>query len=511
MGRFSLRFELLDEVVISSRAASAGGQPGLDYLPGANLLGAVAAVLYRTLSRRDAWTLFHSGQVRFGNALPALDGEPAWPLPLCWHRSADQPGWCERGRIRADHVHNLMHGCPDVPPPATLPLPQGYVALSGQYLKPKMLFRMKTVVSRENGHPAEERTFGYESLAEGQHFLGEIAYDAEVATGLVTALETFFAARPILHFGRSRSAQYGRVRCEPVAQPLAHPPRLDLAGPELSLWLLSDLAAYDRHGFPTLTPAAEDLGLPPADPLPRQTFAASRAYSPYNGFHQLYGSERQVLSQGSVLAYRLREPLDAAAWADLTARVERGLGLHREAGLGRCALAPALLATRHPCFAETAPATPATPAPGLPDHPLARWLLDAAETRSVQGGMRHWAGQALAELDQLERNARRLNGLREDQAASPGRSQWGRVAEAARQATAAPHSHRRLREALFGDANAVCRIHPEDWNRPTANAAGHPLTYRDWLETKLAERPEDAPSAIGLLAELAQRRLAAKP
>src|SRR5579885_854668 len=66
MKRKVLRLTLLDDVALSERAASAGPHLGLDYIPGATLLGAAARRLYDSLSRDDAFLAFHSGKVRFG-------------------------------------------------------------------------------------------------------------------------------------------------------------------------------------------------------------------------------------------------------------------------------------------------------------------------------------------------------------------------------------------------------------------------------------------------------------
>lgn len=505
MGQLSLAFALIDEVVISRRSASSGGQPGLDYLPGAHLLGALAAALYRELPREDTWLMFHSGKLRFGNALPLTrDGEPAWPWPLCWHQDAAQ-----RDEFAVDRIVNLLHT--QAPTTDHLPpLAEGYISLSGGFYRPRAAFRMKSAISPDTGRLDDSGGFGYESLSEGQHFHAAITYDDDVPARVLAPLTAFFAAHPTLSFGRSRSAQYGRVACTPTA---AHPaiPMQPEPGLEFSLWLLADLAACDEHGFPTLSPSGRDLGLADADLVAEKTFLRQRSYSPYNSFHGLYGTERQVLVQGSVLTYRLHQPLTAADWTAMRQRVERGLGLYRESGLGRCALAPSLLATPHPEFAPATTACAAYADPiAAPDHPLARWLLHATESGSLRGGMKQWATQALWELEQLERNARRLSGLREDQPASPARSQWGRVAEAARRAAAADSGFQTLHAELFGETSPICRLHDEDWSRPTATRDGQALTYRDWLHHKMAERPADAPSAIGLLADMAQRRLSAK-
>ena len=87
MKGFDLILTLRDDCVFSERSATEGGHRGLDYIPGAALLGAAAARLYAGLPATDTFTLFHSGQVQYGNGLPlGIGDERSWPVPLCWHR-----------------------------------------------------------------------------------------------------------------------------------------------------------------------------------------------------------------------------------------------------------------------------------------------------------------------------------------------------------------------------------------------------------------------------------------
>ena len=83
-----LKITTLEEVVISERAANEGSHASLDYLPGATFLGAIAARLYEDLSEQEAYQVFHSGKVRFGNALPlSQDEQQTYPMPLCWYKN----------------------------------------------------------------------------------------------------------------------------------------------------------------------------------------------------------------------------------------------------------------------------------------------------------------------------------------------------------------------------------------------------------------------------------------
>src|SRR5262245_58408887 len=67
----TLVIRLVDDLILSEDAASAGSPRTLRYIPGAAMLGLAASQLYDSLGN-DAFRVFHSGEVRFHNAYPAL-------------------------------------------------------------------------------------------------------------------------------------------------------------------------------------------------------------------------------------------------------------------------------------------------------------------------------------------------------------------------------------------------------------------------------------------------------
>lgn len=488
MPNFGVKIALREELVLAREPGQAG------ILPGANLLGAAAAVLYRELAREEAWWLFHSGQLRFGNGLPlGPDGEPGWPLPACWRLERNPAPFGREGWIRPDLIRNAAHeACP-------LSFPEGHVSRAGRCFRPAS--RVRRPLGRDSAGVRAERSA---VLAAQQEFLAEIAWDEEVPPALVERLRRFFAEQPSLLLGRARSGNYGRSDCRVVPAP-ALPSSTPPAHTEIRLWLLSDLAACDRYGLPTLQPEPEDLGLPPGESVPEKTFVRVRRYAPYNAYHRLYGQERQVIAEGSVLAYRLRRIPDAEEWHALTRRLEQGMGLYRESGLGRCVAEPDLLAGAPPRFDPATALAPTAPAQA-PDHPLARWLSASAAAGSESHGAKQWAEQALQELATLERNARRLSGYGEHQAAAPSKQHWGRLAEAAERAGYGQDGWEGLRSALFTGPNSACGGPSGEWGLNTADQGGNRFTFAEWLERKLAERREDAPRALGLLAGLVLRR-----
>ena len=64
MEKIQFKCELLSDIVLNDSSATEGKRRSLDFIPGNNFLGIVAAQLYKGTDD-DAWNIFHSGHVRF--------------------------------------------------------------------------------------------------------------------------------------------------------------------------------------------------------------------------------------------------------------------------------------------------------------------------------------------------------------------------------------------------------------------------------------------------------------
>src|SRR5699024_9318253 len=78
---------LLSDIVRNSKLATEGNMETLNYIPGSNFLGIVAAKLYsdlkgNNLTEDDAYNIFHSGKVSFGDATISQDNELSYPVPF---------------------------------------------------------------------------------------------------------------------------------------------------------------------------------------------------------------------------------------------------------------------------------------------------------------------------------------------------------------------------------------------------------------------------------------------
>jgi CRISPR-associated protein Csx10 len=463
--RQALRITLLDDCVFSERNATVGGHRGLDRIPGQTLLGAAAARLYGKFVKRgdDAYTAFHSGWLRFLDGLPSHGKEIAYPVPLAWHK----PKTGAEGDPTAYNRAKFEDSFPTGSQPKQMR--EGYVFVDGRHIEPARNLRLKTAIDPKTGHAAEAQLFGYESIAKGQTFIAWIEAD-EPAAGLMKEVAEALQGEVLL--GRSRSAEYGRARVEWVDDiaPIEHGAA---DGRRLTIWLLSDLALADEHGRPTLEPTPKAFDFCGGDIVWDKTFLRSRRYSPWNAHRHGYDRERLLLTAGGVVTLEL----NAAPTADQVERLKAGIGLYREAGLGRLWINPPLLATETWKVEKFDAAKPAQAKTS--NDPLIAWLRE--QTTDWRTPLDVRANQLAEDFRQQVRTARRLAGARDGENFGPSKSQWGRVLEKGRST-----SSQALYRALFEDDSAVIKPTGDGWSEVIRYRDGQPLRLSDWLARELA-------------------------
>lgn len=474
MRQQALCINLLEECVFSASSATEGGHESLDRVPGSALLGVAAADLYQQLSREEAWLAFHSGKLRFSDGLPWSGVSRGYPMPYCWRHGKTETV-VANGYLQAERLFNflLADEIKDRENRQVQPkqLRTGYVHLDGSWTKPAHSLRLKTAIDAATGRAAEGQLFGYDALARGQQFVAFVEADDDLDTDLYERVIQSLLGERLL--GRSRSAEYGRVQIAPLD--IRSPEPGEAGSERLTLWALSDLALYDAHGLPILTPDAAAVGLQGARLDAQRSFLRQRRYSPWNAARHGYEPERMVLAAGSVLSFALDQPLATETLASL----QQGVGLYREAGLGRLWVNPPLLADKHPAF-NTRQQVQATSLPERPDHPLLDWLDDQGEGWKID------ADQQAQQLAESYRNAvsraRKAAGIAQDVNFGSSRSQWGRILEVAR--------HRQgsdLFNELFHGGAAVVKETAEGWNIDIPPAQGEEWRkLADWMRAHLA-------------------------
>ena len=326
--------------VFSRNAATEGAHATLDAPTGGALLGwAAAAGGYDNY--RDPFKVFHSGAVRFGNALPlGPDGSVCVPTPKLFMAPKHDAGGGESdGRVGKDVRIGRPRPKRGKAPVQYEQAPGApFITPTGHVVRPARGQRLRTATKQRRA--AQGLLFGYEHLSvENQRvFVSTLERDDTVSDADWKRLLEAFDGRT-LRLGRARGTSYGgEYLCRVADTPPGNPEPIP-AGTKgrLRVLALSDLALVDEFGVPSAEPDHKMLGLPPARFEGGDSAMSLRRHAPWNGKLQVRDMERQTIEAGSVLSFDLDAPLDQEL------PVRAAVGLLREAGFGKVWISPPFL------------------------------------------------------------------------------------------------------------------------------------------------------------------------
>ena len=479
VGELALRIDLVDDLVLSASAASSGGHRSLRHIPGVVLRGLFAGRLYGKRGL-DAYSLFHSGELRFGDAWPLADnGAAALPMPLSLHykKSDEHCYWRKtRGggrRLVPELIDNLALIAADDEKQRE-PVARGFLEPGADWPQPAADLRMKTAIDEATGRSAEAQLFGYDAIAAGQSFLSLV----EGPKMLLDALRGELEHRRF-RIGRSKRAEYGRIEVTEVqlTEELLGGGRAQAS--DFVFWALSDLSLVDEHGNPTLRPnPAEFCGGPGYCYVAERSWLRSRRYMPWNGHWGMPDLERVIIAAGSVLVFK--SDSDASP-----AQPSRWVGTFNEAGLGRVwanplALESAQLKTWDAGWVETIAVTAAEPSES--EQGILDWLTARRTALHDRLDSEGDVDALLAEVRGHYRAATAFAGAAAEASIGPGVSQWRQVATA----VSAARKRQDLEDLLFGEKSGIARADDEDWKQRFGTGATE--TFHGWLKNQVSAR-----------------------
>ena len=296
----TLQFEcrLLTDVILRQSAATVGSGSTLDFIPGGNFLGIVAAH-YDEFSPEDATTVFHSGSVRFGDAHPvAGDGSMRAlhvPASMFYPKTgrASETLYIHHFYNRADDKLN------DGGPQQLKQCRRGFYAFDrgvGLPADTPTSYALKSAYDRNSRRSEDSKMYGYESLRGGTKFLLEVEVDNDGLAGRIAELLT-----GVHRIGRSRTAQYGLVELRERAF-------RNVAGSDsaqlITVYADGRLIFLDADGEPTFRPAAQDLGIEGGEIDWERSQVRTFQYAPWNGKRQTRDADRTGIEKGSVFVIK---------------------------------------------------------------------------------------------------------------------------------------------------------------------------------------------------------------
>lgn len=321
---------LLSDVVLNSTLATEGNMSSLDYIPGSNFLGMVAGKLYPSLSADETYSIFHSGSVRFGDALISSNDASSYVLPAMLFMDKLNKN------LGTDDVylhHLIDYSNPPSKDGSRLQLKQergGYLFADGSVLKNiDKSFSLKSAQDRETRSSKDGAMFGFESLPQGLTFVFSVQFEEEQH---YVKINSALVGKHRL--GKSKNAEFGQVQIELIEQQ-----PISIGTFEAQAYVLvyaqSNLCFLDHYGAPTFQPTAQQLGLDASAVIDwNKSQIRTHSYSVWNFKRNTTNTQRDCISKGSVFY---------VTGAKLPVDTRKSLGLHQAEGLGKVIYNPLFL------------------------------------------------------------------------------------------------------------------------------------------------------------------------
>ncbi len=310
----TLKFKctLLSDVILNQKTATEGPNKTLDFIPGSCFLGIVASELYEKLGMNEkTLELFHSGNVRFGDAHPSKGNVRGLKIPASMFYPKLKP---------EGFKYYIHHEIPDDKLESEdfkkMQLKQcrnGFYTFVGDKateVKTETNFAIKSAYDREKRRSKDEQMYGYESLQKGLELYFEVQVEND---DLAKDIKGALVGKK--RVGRSRTAQYGLVKIELL--PTKDEQEYKDLETTQTITLLKDkdgkevkcvtvyadgrLIFLDTYGLPTFRPTEEQLGLPKdSQILWDKSQIRTFQYAPWNYKRQCFDADRCGIEKGSV-------------------------------------------------------------------------------------------------------------------------------------------------------------------------------------------------------------------
>lgn len=351
--------------------------PGLDYIPGSALRGAVAARYLQAYGQDEAFrAFFMAEQASFADLLPSTKELPGWLLPatarLCKRHGWDHAESLTDSLLRLALVEETGNTvpvddaswkyCPEPNCGQERDRATGYITPLNEQVKVRRRLLTGTSIHRATGMVQAGMLFSQEALEEGQFFRGvtRIAGDDGAVEDFRARLESLLHVGERLRVGAARSRGLGLLEVTDWREPWQRPSLesrwasfnqtvtalwkaygTEPGGSCFSITLESDLLLRDPAQRPVTRLTEEEEREDLAELLGLEGVALGRHVlrpAAVRGWNAQQGLPKEVepaLGRGSALFFRVTTADEAAVRQRLAAIEAEGLGRRRSEGFGR--------------------------------------------------------------------------------------------------------------------------------------------------------------------------------
>ena len=294
MKTLKFKCELISDVILNQKAATEGPNQTLDFIPGSNFLGIVAAQVYAK-EPANAWAIIHSGKVRFGDAHPSQGGTRGLKVPASmFYPKLGKPS----EELYIHHYTN--HGDDSIRKKQLKQCRSGFYDFSDAQavrIITDTNFAIKSAHDKMERRSKDEQMYGYQSLQKGLVLYFSVECDSDEYAKAVKA-----ALVGEKRVGRSRTAQYGLVRISEYD--FRDIPSGESKEGLVEVYADSRLIFIDQNGQSTFRPTAEQLGVKGGEILWEKSQIRTFQYAPWNYKRQCFDTDRCGIEKGSVIVVK---------------------------------------------------------------------------------------------------------------------------------------------------------------------------------------------------------------
>lgn len=336
---------LESDIIINQKSATEGSQETLDFIPGSNFLGIAAGSLNNGKSLydrlgEDAFTVFHSGKIRFGDAHPSKEGIRSLRIPASWFVPKIKNDKNKNLLLIHHHICNFEIYKNEQPKQCRT----GFYIFKDQKaieVPVEKSFAIKSAYNKDKRRAMDEQMYGYQSMDKGLELIFEISVDDDLGKNeedYKKLLEELKKSITGIHkkVGRSRTAQYGLVTITPLDEKqtewIKSTDKQALEG-TVCIYADSRLIFADNYGLPTFTPKENDFNLTGKICWEKSQIRTFQ-YSPWNFKRQARDADRCGIEKGSVIVIENVTPTD---------NISQYVGHYQNEGFGKVIYNPDFL------------------------------------------------------------------------------------------------------------------------------------------------------------------------
>jgi hypothetical protein len=175
----------------------------LDYITGASFLGMVAKN-YNDFE--NSFKVFHSANVRFGEATPLFENKPTYKVPFCFfHPKLDE------NKKEVKNNHFIKYEDEIELNKQYKQVRSGYITSNLDYINLDYVYSQKAAYDKTNRKSKDSFMFGYKAIKKGATWKFSIKFDDLDEKIENQVIENILGEK---YLGKSKTSQYGKVLIE---------------------------------------------------------------------------------------------------------------------------------------------------------------------------------------------------------------------------------------------------------------------------------------------------------